>query len=100
MPVLKKRSDDNIEDQEHKNRVLFDLKTILVIISALGGGAGINLATNGTQGKIEILESKFNTYCESQKEQDALKMKMIDNKFNMIKETLKEIKDLIKEKKH
>ena len=98
MPIIKRRKDDN-GNGDYKNRALFDIKTIVLIISFLGGGAGINFATNGMDNKIEILESKFNSYCESQKNQDKLKTKMIEDKFNQIKDELKEIKEMIKDLK-
>lgn len=97
MPLIKTRSNDNGE--EYKNRAIFDRKTILLVLALIGGNTGFNLATNDKDTKIELLEQRFETYCESQKDQDKLKMRMIQKEFEHINETLDKIEEMLKDLK-
>lgn len=98
-----------------ERRRAFDLKTILVVIGALAGGSlsgiGVKFINSNeydtrvfqNEKKVEIVEMQvdqldrtFQAYCESHQEKVDLRQENVEDKFKVIMDDIKEIKDMIK----
>ena len=97
-------------DDGYQKRKVFDIKTIIVIMTALFGSSGITGLTsyltdpnielqtkvNTVESTLEMRTMRTENYIKAHDEETQLKQQLIDKEFEHIKELLLEIKADVK----